>query len=134
MSSSYGYDAFVLDENYYTDSFYNDMVNSIQIKNTLSNAPIVKKKEGFIDKTICKCSSLTRQINNCQRIIYEKTKELSEIKNSIYIFYILLIASVFIIISQRMTINTLNSFIYIMKLQPNNQISGSNDLISKLFN
>lgn len=134
MSSSYGYDAFVLDENYYTDSFYNDMVNSIQIKNTLSNAPIVKKSEGFVDKTICKCSSFARQINSCHKVIYEKTKELSELKNSIFIFYILLIASVFIIVSQRMTINTLNNFIYIMKLQPNNQISGSNDLINKLFN
>jgi hypothetical protein len=32
-------------------------------------------------------------------------------------FYILLIVAVFVIISQRMTINTLNQFLYIVKMQ-----------------
>jgi hypothetical protein len=144
MNTGYGYDEFTLEDNYYTDSFYNDMVNSIQIKNTLSSKDTLAKSkiqgiaEGFQDikdDVICNCSKLARQVSICNRVIFDKTREITELKGSIYMFYILLIIAVFIIINQRMTINTLNSFIYIMKIQKNNMsISGSNDIIPNIFN
>ncbi len=133
MNSNYGYDAFVLDDNYYNDSFYNDMVNSIQIKNNDSQF-VQKKEEGFVDRVNCKCNYLIQKVNKCQRIIYEKTSEIMEMKSQLYIFYILLIVAVVIIINQRMTINTLNQFLYIMKLQPGQtSVTGSAELMSKLF-
>lgn len=133
MNSNYGYDAYVLDDNYYTDSFYNDMVNSIQIKNTEP-----EKKEGFVGRVStmanCKCNYLIQKVNQCQRVIYDKSSEILEMKSQIYIFYILLIVAVVIIINQRMTINTLNQFLYIMKLQPGqNSVAGSAELMAKLF-
>lgn len=133
MNSNYGYDAYVLDDNYYTDSFYNDMVNSIQIKNTEP-----EKKEGFAGRVStmanCKCNYLIQKVNQCQKVIYDKTTEILEMKSQLYIFYILLIVAVLIIINQRMTINTLNQFLYIMKLQPGqNSVTGSAELMAKLF-
>jgi hypothetical protein len=119
MNSNYGYDSFVLDDNYYTDSFYNDMVNSIQIKKT--EFPPVK--ESFSDKLTsavgCKCNQLIHKLHRCNKLLYDKTNEILEIKSQVYMFYILLIVAVFVIISQRMTINTLNQFLYIVKMQQN---------------
>ena len=138
MNTGYGYDAFTLEDNYYTDSFYNDMVSSIQIKNTLSSKEklqgVVEGFDGINEESVCSCAKLARHASICNKVIYDKTKEIMELKGSMYIFYILLIIAVFIIINQRMTINTLNSFMYIMKLQKNNPVSGSNDMISNIFN
>ena len=119
MNSNYGYDSFVLDDNYYTDSFYNDMVNSIQIKKTEST-PVKESFTNSLTSAVgCKCNQLIHKLNRCNKMIYDKTNEILEIKGQIYMFYILLIVAVFVIISQRMTINTLNQFLYIVKMQQN---------------
>lgn len=124
MNSNYGYDSFVLDDNYYTDSFYNDMVNSIQIKKT-ETPPVKESFTNPLTSAIgCKCNQLMHKLHRCNKLLYDKTNEILEIKSQVYMFYILLIVAVFVIISQRMTINTLNQFLYIVKMQQ----SGSNGL------
>lgn len=117
MNSNHGYDSFVLDDNYYTDSFYNDMVNSIQIKKTESQ-PVKESFSNSLTSAVnCKCNQLIHKLHLCNKLLYDKTNEILEIKSQVYMFYILLIVAVFVIISQRMTINTLNQFLYIVKMQ-----------------
>lgn len=123
MNANYGYDSFVLSDSYNTDGFYNDMLESIQIKQNQ------KKAEGFendysINSIIsCQCARLKKNVNICKQIIYEKTSEIVELKSQLYIFYILLIVAVAIIVSQRMTIHSLNQFLYIMKMSPMNGLN-----------
>lgn len=108
--SSYGYDTFVIDDNYYTDSFYNDMSSSLSTQPEKKSNPTMNTVSSFSNyKQGCKCK-------NMQRLVYSKSEELNEIKSQIFTLYILLIVSVFIIVSQRITINGLNNLLYIIKL------------------
>ncbi len=108
--SSYGYDMFVIDDNYYTDSFYNDMSNSLAPQEEKKNTPTANTVSSFSNyKQGCRCK-------NMQRLMYSKAEELNEIKSQVFTLYLLLIVSVFIIVSQRITINGLNNLLYVIKL------------------
>lgn len=102
----YGYDSFVLEDNQYGESFYTDMTDSIQIKKiepvpTTPAVPAVPQAK----------SSFTggRYYVPQVPLYNDYTKELQQ---QIYIFYILLVAAVIIIVMQRMTINTLQNFVF----------------------
>jgi hypothetical protein len=120
--ANYGYDSFVIEDNYYNDSFYNDMVASInpiekEQKNNESKSSFSNFQSG------CQCYSLKKQLNNCKQMFFAKANEITEIKNQTFTLYILLIISVFIIITQRMSLNSLNNLIYIMKLNNQNNMN-----------
>lgn len=120
--TNFGYDSFVIEDNYYNDSFYNDMSESINVSNSQIslNNNTEKNKSSFQSCkdsiSSCNCYGLKKQLNQCKQMFYSKVNEIEEIKAQTFMLYILLIISVFIIITQRMNINNLNNLIYIFKL------------------
>jgi hypothetical protein len=96
----YGYDTFVLDDNQYGDSFYSSIADSIQMQKPMPPPiQVPAKKEGF---------------SGARFVRYDR-EEVADLKFQIYLFYILLVAAVMVIVTQRMTINTMQQIMFMMK-------------------
>jgi hypothetical protein len=98
----YGYDSFVLEDNQYGESFYTDMTDSIQMKKIYppaNPAPVpvpAPSKSYFYGGPFMESSS----------------DYINELQKQIYVFYILLVSAIVIIVMQRMTITTLQNFVF----------------------
>lgn len=104
----FGYDSFVLEDDLYGDSFYSNMIDSVQIK---KNTPPAQPAQP-VQPTQPTVSSFVprRSINE-----YAYIREIEKLQFQIIIFFILLIAAVIIIVTQRLTINTLQQLMQFIK-------------------
>jgi len=118
----FGYDTFVLDDNQYGDSFYSNMADSVQIKKTLSAPQVPAMQTMPVQQMQAPMQQATQQMPmvssfSSRRDVsdYMYIQEIEKLRFQIIIFFILLMASVVIMVTQRLTINTMQQLMHFMK-------------------
>lgn len=116
----FGYDTFVLDDNQYGDSFYSNMADSVQIKKTLPvqqmQAPQQTQPAQIMQVTQPQQMPTMSSFSSRHDVSdYMYMQEIEKLRFQIIIFFILLMASVVIMVTQRLTINTMQQLMHFMK-------------------
>jgi hypothetical protein len=129
--NDYGYDYYIPNDSLYFDeqsyidtikpldkieNFENDINKLLDDDNSLIKK-MYEQKNQF-------CENLKTNYKQCINLLQQKNYELSSNNNNLTLLYILLIFAIIFIFYQRISINSLNQLIYILKwnIKNNNQM------------
>jgi len=134
MIGGYGYDYYTIpDEFTYDESFYKETIKPLkkkenfenEINNILFDDEEDDSRKSYMNKLYLnkilndKQNILEDLSNKCQyykKLAYNKYRETIDLKNQIFIFYILLFISIVIIIYQKMNITNMKNILYILEI------------------
>lgn len=136
MFDGYGYDYFTIPNDLnYNESFYTETIKPLKQKENFDNEinnillddedDLENPKKNYmnrlyLNKILSDKQSLFDNISNkCQyykKLSYHKYKEAADLKNQMFVFYILLFISIIIIIYQKMSINNMKNILYILEI------------------
>ncbi len=118
----YGYDYYTPnDALYFDEQSYIDTIKPLdKIENFENDLDKLLEEDSSIINKICEqknqfCEKLKLKYEQCVNLLQQKNNELMTNNNHITLLYILLIFAIIFIFYQRISINSLNQLIYIMK-------------------
>lgn len=142
MFDGYGYDYFTIPEALnYDESFYTETIKPLKKKENFDNEinnilfdddELENPKRNYMNKLYLnkifndKQNLLENISNKCEyykKLAYHKYRETVELKNQIFVFYILLFISIIIIIYQKMSLNNMKNILYILEVALQKKIS-----------
>jgi hypothetical protein len=133
--NAYGYDYYIPNDNlYFDESSYIETIKPLDkienFENDIDSLLNDNKDESMLQKLCEKknafCNLLQQKYKECMSSLQRKNYELNYYHNHVFLLYILLIFSIIFIFYQRMSINSLNQLIYILKWNINNPTNLNN--------
>jgi hypothetical protein len=148
MFGGYGYDYFTIPSDLnYDESFYTETIKPLKQKENFDNEinnilldddeldPTKRNymNKFYLNKILSDKQSLLENISNkCEyykKLSYHKYKEAADLKNQMFVFYILLFISIIIIIYQKMSLNNMKNILYILEIGLQKKMTDEKKLI-----
>lgn len=120
--NAYGYDYYTPNDSlYFDEQSYIDTIKPLdKIENFENDFDKLLDDDNSLIKKMYEqknqfCENLKKKYEHCVNLLQQKNYELSSNNNNITLLYILLIFAIIFIFYQRISINSLNQLLYILK-------------------